>query len=672
MRRRTFGKLLLFGFPVAIFGLWMIASSGSSARGQDQSKSGAYHSPLSLAISPDGKTLYASDPTTGSLAILDTGGKTERDEIPLEGVPRGVALSDDGRTLYVAERHAATVAVIDTAKSIVTGRIPVGKWPEAIAVANKTKRLYVCNQDTHSLSVVDLAQGKVIEEIAVVREPACAAVTPDEEYVVVTNFLPHGVGTDPTLSAVVSIIDSSKLAVASTVKLAPGSTAVNGVCISPNGKWAYVVHQLGRFTLPITQLELGWVNTYALSILDVAKGTRLVTILLDDLEQGAANPCAVVCSRDGRQLWISHAGVHEVSNVKIGLVHELLDGKVPQALASIRDGSLPDPQPEKGSRGLPAIPPEVMQKLTEANIWVRIQEDRKKINELENDLTALYLAGAIRRFPTGGNSPRGIALTRDEKQLLVANYYNGSVAVMDPGTGELQGSIPLGPQPEPNAMRRGEVLFHDATFCFQRWHSCASCHQGGGRIDGLRWDFLRDGIGNPKDTPSLIHMDKTPPLNRLATRATPRICTETGVLGSHMIEPSSQQVDDLLAYLVSLRPDINPHLDAEGKPSEAAARGKVLFDGKADCGGCHSGPLFTNQKMYNVGVTTPNDPPRHKGSYDTPSLIEAYRTAPYLHDGRALTLEDVLTTHDELGRHGKAKGLNASEIDDLVEYLRSL
>jgi len=60
------------------------------------------------------------------------------------------------------------------------------------------------------------------------------------------------------------------------------------------------------------------------------------------------------------------------------------------------------------------------------------------------------------------------------------------------------------------------------------------------------------------------------------------------------------------------------------------------------------------------------------GSYDTPSLIEVYRTAPYLHDGRAATLKDVLTKHNKLGGHGKVKGLNPSEIDDLVEYLRSL
>jgi len=64
-----------------------------------------------------------------------------------------------------------------------------------------------------------------------------------------------------------------------------------------------------------------------------------------------------------------------------------------------------------------------MLKLTEPNIWVRIKQDRQEFDQLHNSLTALYLAGAIRRFPTGGNSPRGIALSADGKRLLPANYY---------------------------------------------------------------------------------------------------------------------------------------------------------------------------------------------------------------------------------------------------------
>jgi CxxC motif-containing protein (DUF1111 family) len=49
-----------------------------------------------------------------------------------------------------------------------------------------------------------------------------------------------------------------------------------------------------------------------------------------------------------------------------------------------------------------------------------------------------------------------------------------------------------------------------------------------------------------------------------------------------------------------------------------------------------------------------------------------YRTAPYLHDGRAATLLDVLTTHNPEDRHGKTRALSPEQRNDLVEFLKSL
>jgi cytochrome c peroxidase len=262
-----------------------------------------------------------------------------------------------------------------------------------------------------------------------------------------------------------------------------------------------------------------------------------------------------------------------------------------------------------------------------------------------------------------------MALSPDETKLLVANYYSGAVAMLDAQRGELLGNIALGRQLEPDAVRRGEMIFHDARHAFQRWHSCASCHPNQGRVDALRWDFLRDGIGNAKDTPSLVLVNETAPLNRRATRKDARECAHTGLLVSHMIAPTESVIDDLLAFLVSLRPQPSPHLTKEGRLTAAAQRGRALFHGKAQCAGCHPAPFFTDRKMHNVGVLTHNEP---DGRYDTPSLIEVHRTSPYLHDGRAMTLKQVFTAHNEQRRHGNTHKLSATELDDLVAFLRSL
>jgi len=598
-----------------------------------------YRSPLAIAVAPDGRTLYVSDKTARCLTVLDAAAGKPIRSIPLPGEPHGLALTGDGKTLYVAERKANAVARIDTAQGAVTGRIAVGAWPVAVALAPQGKRLYTCNRGDRSVSVVDLAAGKEVKRIGLVREPDFAAVTPDGARVVVANMLPAGAGTDPTLAAEVSILDAAAMTEQTRIKLPAGSTVVTGTTTSPDGRWAYVIHTLGRFNLPITQLERGWVHTYALTILDLKANTIFATLLLDDLTGGSADPWAVVRSSDGKRLWISHAGTHEVTFVDIAKVHDLLDGKVPEDLAKLKDGM-------------------------RDNIWVQISHDRKLISRLANDLTALYIAGAIRRAPTGGLGPRGLALSPDEKRLFVCNYLSGTVAVLDADEGKLLATIALGPQPVPDAARRGEIYFHDAMRCFQHWHSCATCHPDG-RVDALPWDFLRDGIGNPKDVISLVNVEHTSPHNRRATRPDPHECMKTGVTGSHLIVPEPRDVDDLVAYASSLEAEPNP----VPQPPDAMARGKVLFEGKAHCSVCHPAPYYTDKKVHNVGILTPLEP---DGKYDTPSLVEVYRTAPYYHDGRSATLKDALTKDDPEGKHGNVKDLTPQEIDDLVAYLLSL
>ncbi len=84
---------------------------------------------------------------------------------------------------------------------------------------------------------------------------------------------------------------------------------------------------------------------------------------------------------------------------------------------------------------------------------------------------------------------------------------------------------------------------------------------------------------------------------------------------------------------------------------------------------CHPAPLFTDLKPHNVGTRRACD---HTADFDTPTLIEAWRTAPYLHDGSYRTIEALIRK----GKHGKAGGVTAElsegEIADLVAYVLSL
>ena len=84
---------------------------------------------------------------------------------------------------------------------------------------------------------------------------------------------------------------------------------------------------------------------------------------------------------------------------------------------------------------------------------------------------------------------------------------------------------------------------------------------------------------------------------------------------------------------------------------------------------CHPAPLLTDQRMHRVRTRGPLD---HADRFDTPTLVELWRTAPYLHDGSAATLRDVLTTHNPDDRHGTTSHLTPEQIDDLITYLLSL
>jgi cytochrome c peroxidase len=120
------------------------------------------------------------------------------------------------------------------------------------------------------------------------------------------------------------------------------------------------------------------------------------------------------------------------------------------------------------------------------------------------------------------------------------------------------------------------------------------------------------------------------------------------------------------AYLKSLKPVPSPYL-VRGKPSKSAKRGQKVFE-KAGCAQCHSGPLYTDLQKYNIGIGEGKDEDRE---FDTPGLVEIWRTAPYLYDGRAVTIEEVLTKYNPGDKHGVTSNLTKGEIGDLAEFVLS-
>ena len=588
-------------------------------------KQPVYKSPTCVALSPDGKFAYVTNHTADTLAVIDTAARKVIAGIPVGRGPTGLAAGPDGRLVYVANTGDHTVSVIDVKARKAVATIPCGYEPTGLVLSPDGKQLYTANYISDDVSVIGTAARKETGRIKVGHAPTYLAVTPDGKHLLVNNSLSHEPATNPKLTAHISVIDTAAGKVIAE-KRSPGTMLLGmGITVTADGKFALAVHSRPNFNITPSQLNQGWVHTNALSIIPLAPAdAKVATVLLDNVGGGVANPHGVAVSKDGRLLYVSHRGTHQISIVDL-----------PKLLYLLQPGRTP-----------PATPPHV-------------------------NLGFLWQTGdVVRRVSSGGLGPNGIAVSPADGALYVTNYFSDQVAVLDPATGKVRTRISLGGPKEMTQVRRGEFLFHDADHCFQKWVSCTSCHPGV-RADGVNWDLLNDGMTNPKNAKSLVGSDRTPPSMALGVRAKMEVAVEKGFKFIQFITPKPGEVETVSAFLRSVPFIPSPfHRTEDGRLDEQATRGQAVFK-KAGCAGCHPAPLYTDLGMYDVGTFVARDYPESK-PFDTPTLREMYRTAPYLHDGRAATLKEVVTTFNASDGHGKTSNLSKNDIDDLVAFLMTL
>ena len=592
-------------------------------------------SPSALAVSPDGQNLCVACSTAKQVLVFNTAQRKVTKRLALPAEPSGLALSPDGARLFVTcAGPASQVCVMDIPSGKVLQTLTAGHTALSPVLSPDGKTLFVCNRFNDAVSLFDLRRGQEESRIRVAREPVSAAFTPDGRFLLVANHLPRGRSDVPYVAATISVIDVAQRKVVKELRLPNGSINLRQICISPDGKYACLAQTVGRFQVPVTHLARGWVNTSALTLIDLATLEVLNTVLLDDPDRGAANPWAASWSGDGRWLCVTHAGTHELSVIDFLVLLKKL-------------------------AALPATPPP-------ASVKDNYVSSRSAA-DVPNDLSFLY--GLRHRVQLSGRGPRALVIAGS--RAFVACYFTDSLDVVDLSAAEpVAETVALGAEHPMTTARRGEMYFNDATICFQGWQSCASCHDEDARVDGLNWDLLNDGIGNPKDTKSLVLSHKTPPVMSLGVRATAEVAVRNGIANSLATSLAEEVPAAMDEWIKSLKPGPSPHL-VNATLSEAARRGEKLFkSGETGCANCHEPELYTDLHSYNVGTQNPFD--KDDKEFDTPTLRELWRTSPYLHDGSAATIRDVLTTRNPKDEHGKTSQLTAKQIDDLAEYLLSL
>lgn len=537
--------------------------------------------------------------------IFSADGKTLLHSYPLDETPTGVLV--DGDKAYVTTfGTTGHLQVLDLTSGKIEASVPMGSGVCYPMFGPGKKAIYVCNQFSNTVSEIDPGSYAILRTVKVLREPKSAVFSKDGKYMFVTNFLPAQRADVDVVAACVSVIEMDGFTKVKDIQLANGSNALRGICITPDGKYIYVSHNLGRFAVPTSQLQQGWMNTSAFSVIDAGNQEFLGAVVVDEPERGAAGIWSIACN--DQSIFISHSGTHEVSVID----HQAMREKF---------------------------------------------ENYPNKSVLDYDLNFLY--GLRERVPLEGNGPRNMILTDDK--LIVPTYFADVLNVMDLDSHAIT-ATELNPGREESVENKGEKYFNDASHCFQNWQSCNGCHPGDARTDGMNWDLMNDGVGNSKNCKSLLFSHVTPPNMISGIRASAEVAVRAGYNFIQFFDISEDDALCVDAYLKSLRPVPSPYL-VNGELSEKAKEGRKVFE-KLKCGECHSGVYYTDLKMHRIGEDI-----EFERGWDTPTLREVWRTAPYLFDGRAATMQEVFDVY----KHGiEKKKVSKDDIEALTEYVNSL
>ena len=591
-----------------------------------------HDAPAGLAVSPDGKKIYIALDDRDQVAEADTVSLRVLRRAKVSGRPFGLALDEAGKNLFVTCREGDRLAVLDTESLQETGTAPVGMAPVAVAFCRTAdgERLVVANSMSDDISVLSVSPLKELGRPAAGREPFAVAVTQDGRRAFVANRMASPASVQTIPASEVTVVDPLTARAVRRDSLESAHLS-EGVCAVPSRSWMLTPLVKVRNLVPITQVANGWVMSSGLAITDLKTG-EAIQLPLDEANNYFADPSGIVVDSAGRRAFVASGGSDVVTVVDLERVAAWLDNAC---------------QTTK----------------------------REAIYDLS--LTSEYVTA---RIPTKRN-PRHLALSPDSSTLFVAERLEDSILVVDAKSLNLQGRIVLGDGGMNDPIRRGEKIFTTAAYTFQNQFSCRSCHPDG-HVDGLSYDFDGDGIGdNLLDNRTLLGVAGTGPFkwngknSSLEMQCGPRFAK---VL--MRTEPfPKKELQDLTTFLKS-QPPQRVARSTDGRLTPAQERGRAVFFAtrtpagaeipyEKRCSTCHRPPLYTVRLPFDVGSRGAADT---TDAFDTPHLLGVANTAPYLHDGRAQTLEELWTTFNTNDVHGVSSYMNKIQLNDLIEFLKTL
>ncbi|HJL18459.1 MAG TPA: Ig-like domain-containing protein [Sandaracinaceae bacterium LLY-WYZ-13_1] len=696
----------------------LVFSTGADVRAPD-----CVIEPLTPVVAGAEATLAAAD------AGVEATYRWRIGETPIDEAARAVthAFEAPGR-----HRVALTVRTPDGSRSCSATQVvhaPLAERPptrsSSVVVDEARGAAFVVNPDAGTLSAVDLETLAVRFEVEVGAEPrtvaqapdgalwvaahgadAVAIVDPDDGAAVDTVGLrygaaPWGVAFDPvtgialvTLESTgqLAVVDPASRAIERVVDLDP-TARVRGIAVAPDGARAYVT----RFVSPVDHAQIyevpldggGPVRILELAVdpgPDTADGGRGVPNYLSSIAITPDGGRAFVpgkkdntergLARDGEPLDADNTVRTIVSQLDLATGQERLEARI-----DLDDHDMATAVAFSPLGDLVFIASQGTNRVDVYDTW------------------SGRLVGGI----ATGLAPQGLVVS--EGRLYVQCFMGRTLDVIDvsgliAGTDGAARSVAsvrtVADEPLDEAVLLGKQIFYNADdprMSIDGYLACASCHLDGGS-DGRVWDFTDRGEGL-RDTIDLRGRGGTAhgPVHWSGNFDEIQDFENDIRLhfgGSGLMAPAdfeetretlgapkagrSEALDALSAYVATLDTfPRSPHRNPDGTMTDAAVAGRAIFE-SLDCRSCHAGERLTDSEVgvrHDVGTI-------HEGSgqrlgapldgLDTPTLRGLWATAPYLHDGSAATLEEVL--RDPM--HGDASSLSDAEMDQLVAFLREL
>lgn len=595
-----------------------------------------------LALDAERRRVWSVNPDADTVSVFDVSTREKLFEVPTDVHPRTLARAPDG-AFWIVNQDSHSVTIHDAATGARTGSVPLDYASRPFGIVIQGTTAYVSLEGTGRVARIDTTTREVTGRVEVGPMPRGISVSADGRELFIARFISDDSGGE------IYRVDTTTLESGPRFKLAidqhPDAESdgrglpnyLTAAALSPDGQSLFIPSKKDNIERGTARdgIPLNFESSVRtiLSRIDLSAGQEDLPFRIDFNNRDSAS--AVAFSPLGDVAFIGLQGSNRLEIVDAysgAIVGGILDiGRAPQGLL-----------------------------VFENTLFVHA-----------------FLSRELAFF--------------DVSTVLDGTDYSGTLL----GRTAAVATEKLSPE-----VLRGKQIFYDASdsrMSLDGYISCASCHVEG-LEDGRVWDFTDRGEGF-RNTVSLLgragtghgpvhwsaNFDEIQDFEhdmRNAFRGTGFLSDEQfneGTRNTTLGDPKaglSEELDALAAYVTSLdRVHPSPFRNADGTLTSAGVRGRALFE-SLDCQRCHAGEIFTDSPArlrHDVGTIGPKSGQRLAGpldGFDTPTLLGVWEAPPYLHDGSAKTLADVLT-HTGVAMHA-GRALASNEVEDLVAYLQQI